>query len=464
MKSSIFGFLQRLVDLVAIILSFCLGYWYYHLTNDRSVPYSFFEFTWFGAFTGVLFLVVFHSLRLYENTVSLLHVVETKRLLIGWILGSLVLFASTFYFRFLDLSRIMVTSSLVISFMLLVLERSVMYHLHLLARVKSGRGKPVIIYGAGVVGKHLYKRIYHSPGLGLQVAGFLDDDSRLWGKFLHIGEVRRRNGNVVLGGLEKLEELKAKGNVHEVFVALPNAPYQRTLDIVQMCRKHGLNVSVVPPTYGHQMHNLEVEDIGGIPVIREKETHPHLLYPFFKRLFDIVVSSVALLVLSPIFLAIWLALKLDSPGPMIFRQKRVGLHGKQFDFFKFRTMTLDSNPYALTPTSSDDPRITRFGRWLRRSSLDELPQFWNVIKGDMSIVGPRPEMPFIVSEYNDEQKERLKVKPGITGVWQISAVRGEPIHANMEYDLFYIEHRSILLDIIIMVKTIATAIRGIGAV
>lgn len=127
-------------------------------------------------------------------------------------------------------------------------------------------------------------------------------------------------------------------------------------------------------------------------------------------------------------------------------------------------MRVDANPYAHTPQHSTDPRITRFGRWLRRSSLDELPQLWNVLKGDMSLVGPRPEMPFIVATYNEEQRERLKVKPGITGVWQISAVRGEPIHANIEYDLFYIEHRSLLLDVIIMVKTLVTAIRGIGAV
>jgi lipopolysaccharide/colanic/teichoic acid biosynthesis glycosyltransferase len=159
-----------------------------------------------------------------------------------------------------------------------------------------------------------------------------------------------------------------------------------------------------------------------------------------------------------------LLIKFDSPGPIIFRQKRTGKNGVEFDFFKFRSMRTDANPYATTPQESTDPRITRLGRFLRRSSLDELPQFWNVLRGDMSLVGPRPEMPFIVSTYTEEQRERLRVRPGITGVWQISAVRGEPIHANMEYDLFYIEHRSVLLDLIIMIKTVVTAIRGIGAV
>jgi exopolysaccharide biosynthesis polyprenyl glycosylphosphotransferase len=464
-KSSIFGILQRLADFFTVVASFCLGYWYYLFTNHRSVPYGFFEFLALGGYTAIIFLVVFHSLRLYENKVSLLHVVESRRLLIGWALSSLALFASTFYFRFLDLSRLMVTFSLGLGLVLLVLERSLMYHWHLLARLRGRASRVVAIYGAGVVGRHLYKRIYHSPGLGLNVACFLDDDAKIWGKEVHIGEVRRKTeGNLVAGGQDQLPVLKRSRDLKEVFIAMPNATHQRTMELVQLCRKEGLSVSVVPPTYGHQMHTLEVEDIGGIPIVREKETHPHILYPFLKRLFDLVMSSAALLALSPLYAVLALVVKIDSNGPVIFRQKRVGLNGREFDFFKFRTMYVDSNPYAYTPTKVEDPRITRFGRWLRRSSLDELPQFWNVLKGDMSLVGPRPEMPFIVAQYNEEQRERLKVKPGITGVWQISAVRGEPIHANMEYDLFYIEHRSLLLDLIIMIKTVATAVRGIGAV
>ena len=463
MNSNLFKQLQRLVDFSTLILSFALGYWIYHSSGQRSVPYSLASFLGLGSITGLLFLVVFRSMRLYESKVSLLHVVETRRLLIGWALGSLILFAITFYFRVLDLSRLMVSISLGVAFLLLVIERSAMYHLHLYLRRRSGTGKGVVIYGAGVVGRHLYKRIYHSPALGLHVLGFLDDDDRLWGKEVHIGEVRRKNGNFVLGGLDQVERLKKEKRLKEIFVAIPNATYQRNLEIVQHCRKLGLSVTVVPPTYGHQMHNLEVEDIGGIPILREKEARPHLFYPFLKRFFDLAVSAAALLILSPIFALLVLIVKLDSPGPVIFRQKRVGKDGKEFDFYKFRTMHHDSNPYQFTPNSSADPRITRFGRWLRRSSLDELPQFWNVIRGDMSLVGPRPEMPFIVATYNEEQRERLKVRPGITGVWQISAVRGEPIHANMEYDLFYIEHRSLFLDLIIVIKTLLTAVRGIGA-
>lgn len=464
MNSKIFGLTQRLADLLAVMVGFALGYFCYHASGTRTVPYQFGQFMVFGLLAASLFIVVFQSMRLYETKVSLLHVVETRRLLLGWALGSLILFAIIFFFRFLDFSRMMLATSLGFTFLLLVIERSITYQLHLLAMKKGGNSRQVVIYGAGVVGRYLYKRIYHSPGLGLHVMGFLDDDERLWGKEVHIGELRRKNENIVLGGFEQLLPLIRTKGLKEVFVALPNATYQRNLEIVQACRKEGLNVSVVPPTYGHQMHNLDVEDIGGIPVLREKESKPYFLYPFIKRIFDVVVSLTAIFLLSPVFLILCLLVRMDSPGPIFFRQKRVGLGGKEFDFYKFRTMYVDVNPYALTPRSSEDPRITRFGRWLRRSSLDEFPQLWSVVLGEMSIVGPRPEMPFIVAEYNDEQRERLKVKPGITGVWQISAVRGEPIHENLEYDLFYIEHQSMLLDIIIMIKTLVTAARGIGAV
>ncbi len=464
-NSNVFTILQRTVDFLTVIAGFAIGYLcYYSADVGRTVPYSLIEFLGFASVAGVLFLVVFQSVKLYETKISLLQVVETRRLLLGWAVGSLFLFTVSFYMRLLDLSRLMVSVSLGITLFLLLVERSWFYHIQLLARVKSGGGRNVLIYGAGVVGRHLYKRIYHSPGLGLKVLGFLDDDQNLWNKEVHIGEVRRRNGNFVLGGLDKIGSLVTSQKLKEVFVALPNATYQRNLEIAEECRRAGLSVSVVPPTYGHQMHNLEVEEIGGIPILREKTYKPHFLYPVLKRTFDVAVSSAAMILLSPVFAAVAIAVKQSSPGPIIFRQRRVGLNGKEFDFFKFRTMFVNANPYDLTPRSGDDPRITPFGRWLRRSSLDELPQFWNVIKGEMGIVGPRPEMPFIVAQYNDEQRERLRVKPGITGVWQISAVRGEPIHANMEYDLFYIEHRSFLLDMVIMVKTISTAIRGIGAV
>ncbi len=457
--------LQRSIDFVTVLMGFAFGYWFYLSGPGKSVPYDLLQFLTLAAYSGAVFLTALQMFHLYQRETSLLNVVETKRLFIACTAASLVVLGSTFYVRVLDLSRVMVTVSLASTFFLLIIQRSLTYRLRLALLVSGGRPtRRALIYGAGVVGRHLYKRIYQSPALGISIEGFLDDDAALWGKQIQITEVRTRNGNVVYGGMDRLEDFVGQKKIHEVYVAMPAASYQRNLEIVQACRKIGVNVSVVPPTYGHQMHSIEIRDIGGIPILREKAASPMIVYPILKRAFDIFISAASIAILSPMMAVIALIIKLDSPGPIVFKQKRIGRGGKEFNFYKFRSMHVNTNPYGVTPNDPADPRITRFGRWLRRSSLDELPQFFNVLLGDMSIVGPRPEMPFIVATYNDEQKERLRVKPGITGVWQISAVRGEAIHANMEYDLFYIEHQSILLDVIIMVKTIGCAIRGIGAV
>ncbi len=182
-------------------------------------------------------------------------------------------------------------------------------------------------------------------------------------------------------------------------------------------------------------------------------------YRISKRAFDIVFSGMLLLALSPLLLVVALVVKLTSAGPVFFRQVRIGKDGTEFTLFKFRSMYVDAPAYALTPTSDEDPRITQIGRFLRPSSVDELPQLINVLLGDMSIVGPRPEMPFLVAQYTPEQRRRLIVKPGLTGLWQISPARYELIHENLQYDFYYIEHASFALDCKVVLQTIALVLR-----
>lgn len=172
-----------------------------------------------------------------------------------------------------------------------------------------------------------------------------------------------------------------------------------------------------------------------------------------KRIIDILISMAAMVGLALIYPIIVFLIKRDSPGPVLICQRRVGWGGKEFMFYKFRTMRYDTPLYAPTPSAYDDPRITKIGRILRRYSIDELPQFWNVLNGDMSIVGPRPEMPFIVAKYTPLERKRLLVKPGITGLWQIFGRKDLPLHENLEYDLYYVLHQSFFLDLAIMLKT-----------
>jgi lipopolysaccharide/colanic/teichoic acid biosynthesis glycosyltransferase len=164
---------------------------------------------------------------------------------------------------------------------------------------------------------------------------------------------------------------------------------------------------------------------------------------------------------APVWLLIAFLIRIDSPGPVLFRQSRVGKSGKLFGLYKFRSMCADAPKYEHSPTESDDPRITRMGRFLRRSSLDEIPQLINVVKGEMSLVGPRPEMPFIVEEYSAAHRQRLRVVPGITGLWQLSADRAFHIHENIQYDLYYIRNRSFFMDFAILLHTLVFAMNGV---
>ena len=192
------------------------------------------------------------------------------------------------------------------------------------------------------------------------------------------------------------------------------------------------------------------------PVIRNDAWH----YSVIKRISDVVFSVVLLLLLSPLLLLISILIRFDSPGPALFVQKRAGLNGALFNMFKFRSMYASAPEYQPSPTSSLDIRITRIGKILRRTSLDELPQLFNVLLGNMSLVGPRPEMPFIVEEYDTNQLRRLAVAPGITGLWQLSADRAFPIHLNLEYDFYYIRHRNFFMDIAILIHTLFFAVSG----
>ena len=192
---------------------------------------------------------------------------------------------------------------------------------------------------------------------------------------------------------------------------------------------------------------------------------PHrCAYDAAKRVADIAGALVLLVMLLPVLLLAAALVRLDSPGPAFFRHRRVGKDGDEFSLWKLRSMYVDAPEYAPSPTSEFDKRLTRVGRLIRRISIDELPQLINVLRGEMSLVGPRPEMPFIVDNYTALERGRLAVKPGITGLWQVSPARALPIHENLQYDLHYIHHQNLVLDGAILLRTIAAVIRGVGAV
>jgi len=183
-----------------------------------------------------------------------------------------------------------------------------------------------------------------------------------------------------------------------------------------------------------------------------------------KRVCDVIGSLTLLVMLFPLFVVVAILIKMDSPGPVFFRHRRIGKNGNDFMLWKFRSMKADVPEYEASPQSGTDDRLTRIGRFIRRLSIDEMPQLFNVLKGEMSLVGPRPEMPFLVARYHPAHCERLVARPGITGLWQISPARAFPIHENLQYDLHYIHNQNILLDCVILLRTITAVIYGVGAV
>jgi lipopolysaccharide/colanic/teichoic acid biosynthesis glycosyltransferase len=222
-----------------------------------------------------------------------------------------------------------------------------------------------------------------------------------------------------------------------------------------------VTLSFVPSHFLPSDSLLNYQDIDGVLLASFGKNTKRTAYEVIKRFIDILVAVFGLTLGAPLFLLLAAFVRLDSRGPALFKQKRVGQGGHIFEMYKFRSMHLEDAGSDYSPKNQNDPRITRFGRFLRRTSLDELPQLLNVLEGNMSLVGPRPEMPFITRQYTDQHRQRLQVKPGITGLWQLSGDRAYLIHENIEYDLYYIQHRNFFMDLAILLHTTVFAMRGI---
>jgi exopolysaccharide biosynthesis polyprenyl glycosylphosphotransferase len=445
-----------IADFVTILFCLRAGHWLWVLSPFRVHPEPP-PFSWIShSATAFLFVLVLIYGNTYRIRNSIVHLLKIRDLIRAIILGYGLILILGFYARSLFIGRLFAFYTFFLLFVLILLERYLIDKLWAgMIRKIEGR-KRVLIYGAGETGVRLAKAVIRQPKLGYEVIGFLDDEKQKGEKVL--------NGSLeVMGGLKKEPFMISRERANEVWLAMPSASTEYQTQVLDACNVAGVPYRFVPSLNELALHRVRMEDLGGIPLFGVKSLRMRPFNKVVKRSFDILFSVCILILSAPLMGLFYILIKKDSPGPAIFAQKRVGLAGRVFMMYKFRSMYQDAEPYAVNPLKKDDPRITKIGRYLRRTSLDELPQFWNVLKGEMSVVGPRPEMPFIVDTYNDIHKERLNVKPGITGLWQISGDRAFPIHENVDHDLFYIEHQSFLLDLIIVFETFVFALRGIGA-
>jgi exopolysaccharide biosynthesis polyprenyl glycosylphosphotransferase len=336
------------------------------------------------------------------------------------------------------------------------------------ARARRLVGKPVLIMGAGVVGAQVARRLESHPEYGLVPVGFLDEDPR------SIAEVGGRDVPV-LGTVEDLDDAVRSTGVRNLIVAFSSVADARVSRLIQRCQELGVEVSVVPRMFDTINNRVGYDTVGGLPLMSFTTVNPRGLQFAVKHALDRVLALGFLFVLSPVILSVALAVRLSSAGPVLFRQRRVGRDGKAFDLFKFRSMRVRPGEHLQEEEGSSlefllggdtapggvegDDRRTPIGRLLRRSSLDELPQLFNVLKGDMSLIGPRPERPEFVELFmNDITRygDRHRVKSGITGWAQVHGLRGQTSLAErVEWDNYYIAHWSLGLDAKILALTVA---------
>jgi exopolysaccharide biosynthesis polyprenyl glycosylphosphotransferase len=330
----------------------------------------------------------------------------------------------------------------------------------LLRRVhQAGYGAdPVVIYGHSDTTKQIASAMLRSPSCGLHPVGMIHNDSLKAADRMYRSKDGFGQSLPVSNGPLTSAKLKSF-RCNLLILAAPHLSQNEIATTADIARECGAPVAVLS-TVLESEDPLEQIEIDGLHLVTGMRVVSAWHSDFLKRAMDVSIALFLILLGLPLFLLIALCIKLDSPGPVLFAQKRVGRNGELFTIFKFRSMHVDSPMYEASPTEPTDPRITRVGRLLRRTGLDETAQLLNVLKGQMSLVGPRPEMPYMVERYIRQHRPRLHAVPGITGLWQLSTDRKSPIHENTHYDLFYIRNRNCSMDAAILLHTVLFAMRG----
>jgi exopolysaccharide biosynthesis polyprenyl glycosylphosphotransferase len=409
---------------------------------------------------GAAFVILAQAHHLYTHCATLLQVADTGRILRVSSYSLMLLLVGN-YFTKAQMPRLLLAYFWVLATLLLVILK---YSTGRLIRDwKSLRAcqRRVLICGTTRETRRLFSYLLHSPHLGQIPVGFLDESGFDNRRVIYSHDYNLKHHVPVIS--EPLSEALLRSlDVQEIFVP-PTISQPRMNELLALACAAGVRVSLVGA--GHPYfaeHCTSVQMIDGLLVTTFDGDGDHPLpYMAFKRCVDVVLSSLLMLLTLPMWLVAAVLVKATSKGPVFFRQQRTGQCGKPFVMLKFRSMYVDTPKYGRSPESADDSRITVAGRFLRKTSLDELPQLLNVMTGDMSLVGPRPEMPYITDTYTALERRRLCVPQGLTGLWQLSGDRRFSIHDAIEYDFYYIENRGIFLDFAILLHTLFFAMKGL---
>lgn len=391
-----------------------------------------------------------YAFGLYERRSRITQLGELYQLFRAITLVWLLVMAASFLYKY-DYSRIFVILFYGLGLLFITGGRALIRAFYKALHRRGMAVTRVLIIGAGRPGKHVAETLKNYDAFGYRVIGFVDDHAK------------EKESTKILGKTDQIRELIRQHNIREVFITDPAISHERILELIHYCDAERVKFKVVSDLFEIVAGDIDLNELEGLPSLDLRKRGGGAVYRIFKRGLDLVLAAIALVVFLPFWLLIAMTIRLESSGPAIFTQTRIGKRGVPFTLYKFRTMRQEVKPDAPAPRHASDPRVTRVGRWLRKTSLDEVPQFWNVLLGTMSLVGPRPEMPFIVETYKDWQRRRLDVKPGLTGLWQVLGRKDLPLHDNIEYDFYYIKNQSLLLDFVILLKTVAAVFRGKGA-
>ncbi|OQA45402.1 MAG: UDP-glucose:undecaprenyl-phosphate glucose-1-phosphate transferase [Chloroflexi bacterium ADurb.Bin325] len=437
-----------LVDAAMSFLAFFIAYLIRRLTSETPIgPFG--DYTLLAGIQTIALLAVFFSDKFYHRRHAALLIDEVYRIFGALTVATLITVAFiAFALRDqLEYQRSMVVLAWAASMLTISLGRVIHSRIQRALQRRNVGAERVLIVGTGEVGRMILQKVQHTPNLGYAVIGFVDSNSG----------AQRVMDLPVLGAIEDLPRIIEEHEIGEVIIGLPEATHEELVGIISQAEREKVSIRVFPDVFQIMASEVTISDLGGLPLLTIRDVALRGWKLTLKRGVDVILSSIFLLLTSPLMMLTALAIKLDSPGPVFFVQERMGLDAKPFKMLKFRSMRQDAEAGGPGWTTKNDPRRTRIGGFIRKTSVDELPQFINVLMGDMSLVGPRPEQPAYVEQFRQSiprYMDRHREKAGITGWAQINGLRGDTsIAERTKYDLWYIENWSLWLDFKIILRT-----------
>lgn len=440
------------VDIGVVSLSWLTAYYFRFvvLSAPRGIP-PFMEYVKYLPIIILIWAVSLQLGGLYSQMRSDSRFHEYFRIFKTASLSVIIMTTAAFFYRGFEFSRLMMGFFWINSMVLLIISHVLVRTALRYARRRGYNQRFVLIVGAGKLGQTLAQNFSRHPESGLKVAGMLGDSEEDIGKKFH--------GYEVIGTIDQVKEMIHKHSIDQIFIAMPRHADERMEKTLELLDDETVDVKLAPDLLQFMRLNAGVEDFDGIPIISLSESPMYGWNVVLKRLFDILFSTLGIILWSPVMAVIAILIKLESKGHVFYKQKRMGLGGGEFTMLKFRSMGMDAEKETGPKwASKGDERRTKVGKWIRKMSLDELPQLFNVLKGNMSLVGPRPERPVFVDDFKSTVPMymlRHKMKAGITGWAQVNGYRGNSsLEKRIEHDLYYIENWSLLFDVKILWLTI----------